>query len=374
MANRLTAPLLLIGSPGDPSDLRYKTGFVAVDPMVFLDAGPRLFLVVPALELGRAKKCAPAAEVFVPQELKIPKTKRRHVDEWALGLVRHLGLRRVAVAPTCPVGVCDRLRKAGVRVSVTDEAPYPGRAIKTDREIRRIAEAQRGAVAAMKVAIEILRRSRPDPRGVLQFEGRTLTSERVRQAIDIELLRNNCSARDTIIAGGVQATDPHDRGSGPLRAGEAIVIDIFPQHKRHGYWGDITRTVVKGKPSRELRALYAAVQQAQRAALAMIRPGVAGRDVHAEVNRVFTELGYVTSVKDGVTRGFFHGTGHGVGLDIHEAPSLSLADGTLREGHVVTVEPGLYYPEIGGVRIEDTVVVTKSGWRYLATCPRRFEV
>ena len=374
MVKGLTAPVLIIGSPGDPSDLRYKTGFSAVDPMVFLQAPGKQFIVVPLLELGRAKKTTPRATVFVPQDLGIPRMRRRYVEEWAAALLRHLKIRRVRVPATFPAGVYERLVRAGVRIDVVHGPLFPERAVKSPREIENIAQAQRASVAAMKSAIALITASRADRAGFLVSGGARLTSERVRHAIDQTLLAHDCAARDTIIAGGSQAADPHDRGSGPLRAGETIVIDIFPQHKKHGYWGDITRTVVKGRAAPEVRRMYAAVSAAQKAALEKIRAGASTRAIHEEVQRVFAARKFETSVKDGVARGFFHGTGHGVGLDIHEAPSVSLADDILRAGHVVTVEPGLYYPEHGGVRIEDTVVVTKTGWRYLASCPKPFEV
>lgn len=374
MAKGLTAPVLIIGSPGDPSDLRYKTGFSAVDPMVFLQAGGAQYIVVPLLELGRAKKTTPRATVFVPQDLGIPRLRRRYVEEWAAALLHRLKIRRVRVPSTFPAGVFARLARARVRMDVVNGPLFPERAVKTSREVANITESQRASVAAMKAAIALIAASRADRKGFLVSGGQRLTSERVRYEIDQTLLAHDCAARDTIIAGGSQAADPHDRGSGPLRAGETIVIDIFPQHKKHGYWGDITRTVVKGRGSPELRRMYAAVEVAQKSALKKIRAGVRTCAIHEEVQRVFAEKKFETSVKDGVARGFFHGTGHGVGLDIHEAPSVSLTDDILRAGQVITVEPGLYYPELGGVRIEDTVVVTKTGWRYLAACPKRFEV
>jgi len=196
----------------------------------------------------------------------------------------------------------------------------------------------------------------------------------VKLVVEFELLRHQCQARDTIVAGGRQAADPHDRGSGPLRAGETIVLDIFPQHKRHGYWGDITRTVVKGRARPELHRMYEAVRTAQAAALREVRAGARADHIHEGVQQRFKAAGFVTDMRDGLPVGFFHGTGHGVGLDIHEAPSLSTVPVRLRAGHVVTVEPGLYYPELGGVRLEDTVAVTGTGCRILAACEKVFEI
>jgi Xaa-Pro aminopeptidase len=188
------------------------------------------------------------------------------------------------------------------------------------------------------------------------------------------LLEHRCRGEETIVACGRDAADPHERGSGPLSAREAIVIDIFPQHMEHGYWGDLTRTVVKGQPGPKLVALYRAVKEAQRAALKAIKPRVQVCTVHKAAQQVFEKAGFATGITDGFPQGFIHSTGHGVGLDIHEPPSLGDSTARLREGQVITVEPGLYYRTLGGVRIEDTVVVTKEGWRYLVPLEKKFQL
>ena len=193
-------------------------------------------------------------------------------------------------------------------------------------------------------------------------------------------MRHGCAAdAGTIVAGGVQATDPHEEGHGPLRSGEAIILDIFPVDKASRYYADMTRTVIKGEPNEELQKMYDAVLESQEAALGMIRAGVNGKDIHQKVSDVLHERGYKTLVHDQeegtpLRTGFFHGTGHGVGLEIHEAPRISLSDDELRLGDVVTVEPGLYDPQVGGVRIEDLVVVTEDGCRNLTDFPKEFRI
>lgn len=374
MPKKLTRALMIVGSSGDQADLRYGSGFTPVDPVVFLHAPGGKYLVVPLLEVGRARHEARGATILTPQELRIPVAKRRRVSEWALALARRAGVRRVVVAPYFPAVVLRRLERGGVRVDIAQEPVYPQRARKTRGEIAKIAGVQRAAVSALRAAVDEIRRARVDTRGFLVRKGRRLTSEDVKRTIDIELMRHDCQARDTIVACGRQATDPHDRGTGPLRAGATIVLDIFPQHKRHGYWGDLTRTVVKGRARPELRRLYAAVRKAQRLALRQVRAGARADRVHEAVQRELAAAGYRTERRAGLPVGFFHGTGHGVGLDIHEAPSLSTVPVKLAAGHVVTVEPGLYYPELGGIRIEDTVAVTKRGCRILCRCPHLFEV
>ena len=183
----------------------------------------------------------------------------------------------------------------------------------------------------------------------------------------------------TIVAGGDQACDPHDGGSGPLRANQAIILDVFPRDEHTGYYGDMTRTVVRGKASDALRRQFEAVRDAQQAALKTIRGGIDGRTVHRAVQKLFDSRDFHTGTvspnpKSARQQGFFHGTGHGLGLQVHEAPRMGNVSCRLRAGHVVTVEPGLYYPGVGGIRIEDVVLVTTRGCRLLSNFPVAFEI
>ena len=178
----------------------------------------------------------------------------------------------------------------------------------------------------------------------------------------------------TICAPGDQAVDPHEEGHGPLRAHTPVVMDIFPRSETTGYFGDLTRTVVRGRASARLHEVYAIVHQANRIGHARIRPGIDGLRIHEEIQALFDRQGYRTGLRAGRMQGFFHGTGHGLGLQIHEPPSISKRSSILRAGHVVTVEPGLYYLGLGGVRIEDVAVVTKTGSRNLTRVPKVLEI
>jgi Xaa-Pro aminopeptidase len=225
------------------------------------------------------------------------------------------------------------------------------------------------------VAERRLRESKPRA-GILFHGGKPLTSERLRFEIESAIMAEGGQANGTtIVAGGDQACDPHERGHGPLRANKLIIIDIFPRVTKTGYFGDMTRTYLRGRATEEQRRLVKTVREAQLAAMGSIRANVDGRSVHQEVLKVFESAGYETKRTARGSVGFFHGTGHGLGLAVHEMPRIS---GTismpLKKGSVVTVEPGLYYPGLGGCRIEDVVQVTSRAPKLLSKHDYRWEL
>ena len=363
-----------MGSPQEKPDIRYRVGFSVPDPVIYVQQAAKKYLVVSLLDRELARRVAPDIQVYSPDALRIPRALRGTLSGWIVGLLRELGIRTVTVAADFPVRAADQLRRAGLRLLIADGPLVPERAIKTREEVDRITACQRAAVQAMRGAIRLIASARVDKKNCLRIQDRLLTSEHVRRVIYSVLVNHNCTGEGTIVACGEQAATPHGIGQGPLRAHQSIVIDIFPRHLEHGYWGDLTRTVVKGTPPPALKKMYAAVKAAQAAALAKIGVGVSGRRVHQAAAAALTRRGFKTGFLDGKAQGFIHSTGHGIGLEVHEAPSLSLRPGRLRAGHVVTVEPGLYYFQHGGVRIEDTVLVTHSGYRKLAVCENVFQV
>jgi len=367
----LTAVRILAGPPADTADIQYLTGFRAPDPAILLVAGDGRHLVVSDLECGRARRSR-AEVVHTLRELGGGRPVRL-LDAGILWLKKRR-IRRVEVSELFPGGWRERLEKEGIRTATIAGATCPARARKTADEVAAIRRSQRAAVAAYREAARILRASEIGRAGRLRWEGAALTSERLRQAIEAALARHDCEGGETIVAGGPSGADPHERGRGPLRAGEPIVLDIFPRHRRSGYWGDLTRTLVKGVPPPELRRMYAAVAAAHRAALARTRPGAAVRAIHRAAQAALRAHGFENRDTPEGPEGFIHGTGHGVGLDIHEAPRIADTDGRLAAGNVVTIEPGLYYRRIGGVRIEDTVAVTAHGAEILCPCPYRWIV
>jgi Xaa-Pro aminopeptidase len=289
--------------------------------------------------------------------------------------LRRLNIRRVSVPEQFSLGMARGLERAGFTVEVLKQPAYPRRLIKSEAEINCITEVQRQVERAMRAAEAMLRRSRIK-KNRLVLAGRTLTAEDLRRVINLTLMEAGIVAAQTVVAPGDQAVDPHNLGSGPIRPHQPVVVDIFPRSSISQYFADMTRTVLKGRPSAALWKQYRAVLRAQKIALSMIRPGVAVRTVHRAVAECFERLGYPTGEKDGRLQGFTHSTGHGVGLQIHEPPKIGLVPPTVRfrKGMVVTVEPGLYYLGTGGVRLEDLVVVVEQGIRNLTRYPKTLAI
>jgi len=367
---KLTAAKLIVGRPCISADILYSTGFKAPDAVVFLEAGGTRYLVVPQMEIGRARATNPTLTTLTPEELGVAPGRRRDIAQWAAALLRRTGVRSVEVPSNFPLGVARKLEERGLTVRVSTEAFCPQREVKTAEELNKMRSVQSSAVRAMKAVFRSIQAARADSKGFLRSDRTLMTAESVRMQINLLLLRENCAGGEPIVACGPESANPHSIGHGPLKAGEPLVIDIFPQHLDTGYWGDLTRTVVKGPARRpEVARMFRAVAAAHREALRALRAGVTGASVHKRAAQELERRGFRNALNEGVAEGFVHSTGHGVGLEIHETPTLSPSGRRLRAGNVVTVEPGLYYAEIGGVRLEDTVAVTRRGFDYLARCP-----
>ena len=359
----------LIDADSTDSDQYYLSGFDAPDPFVTLYDGETHLLFPRSLEFGRAKRESRAETVERYVDFDHAELVEQHGAEEAVSyvLARFLDaydVDSVAVPPRFPLGTADGLRARGVDVTPdTDGTITEIRATKTDAELDHVRAAQRANEAAMGAAEELLRAAAVADDGTLRHNGEALTSERVKEEIEVTLLRHGCSLDETIVACGADAADPHDRGSGPLTAGDPIIIDIFPRNKTTKYHADMTRTFSKGEPGDTVREWYELTEQAKAAAFDALEPGVTGGAVHDAVCDVYEDAGMATLRSDDrAETGFIHSTGHGVGLDVHELPRLSPAGGELEPGHVVTVEPGLYDPDVGGIRIEDIAVVTEDGY------------
>jgi len=372
----------LLDAAQDDANQLYLSGFTGPDPFVTLYADGSVHMLVSGLEYGRATEEAAADTVERHADYDYEYGGREERYDMYAAFVRDKGVESVSMPPRAPVGTADAMRDRGIDVVVDgDDALAEVRAVKTADEIDAIHQAQRANEAAMRAAESLLAAADvadedDDPEGgTLVYEGEPLTSERVAEEIEVTLLRHGCALDETIVAGGAQAADPHNRGSGPLRADEAIIVDIFPRSKATKYNGDMTRTFCVGEPGERLREWYDLTERAFEAALDAIEPGATGADVHAAACEVYEAAGEPTFRTDPDTEtGFIHSTGHGIGLDVHELPRLASGGGELEPGHVVTVEPGLYDPAVGGVRIEDLVVVTEDGYENLTDYPISFAV
>jgi Xaa-Pro aminopeptidase len=365
---------ILISSSASEADMHRLCGVKPPEVAVLLKNDRKLSLLVSEMEWSRLRRTV-RRDVTVLHPALLGVQPAQKLSRWACRLLEENALTSVHV-PTCfPVGIADALRENGVTVCVMTEPPCPQREIKNEAEISAVQQSQRAAVAAMKAAIAQIASADISADGSLKIGKTALTSEKVRATINHTLLDHDCTAEETIVAGGPLCADPHERGSGPLFAGQPIVMDIFPRSGKTGYWGDITRTVCRGPAPAALKKQYNAVKAAQAAQLKAVKAGVKADRIHRLGAELMAARGYKTEAIDGVPQGFIHGTGHGVGLEIHEAPSVSPANKkNLRAGQIITIEPGLYYPDIGGVRIEDTVAVTKDGYKMLCPCPKKLEI
>lgn len=365
-------PFLMIGNSVHNQDLYYATRFLAPDQFLYLGAGGEDILMVPEMELGRARKESRIRDIRTTSDYQvIEKLKQYGRDRAQSRVVSELlhdeGITEVRVPHNFPVFLADELRGDGFKITPIQSPIRKLRSVKTREEIEWIKKAQSCCEAAMQSAIDLIRRAEVR-RGVLTDPGsdQPLTSEQVRTAIERTLIDCGCESDGAIVAGGKGAADPHNAGRGALKEDESIVIDIFPRLKRERYYADMTRTVARGTPSRALSEMYDAVLDAQTTALGAVRTGASGEEVHDVACGVFEDAGYREL--------FIHSTGHGVGLDVHEAPHIGIGGETLKAGNVITIEPGLYDPDIGGIRIEDLVVVTKSGCENLTTIGKGFLV
>jgi len=365
----------LLDADGDDADQYYLAGFHAPDPFVTLYDGAVHLLFARSLEYGRAKRESRADTVeratdFGYEERRETDGPRAARIGSLTGFLEAHDVDDVAVPPRFPLGTADGLREADVSVEADEEGVLAEiRATKTPEEVEHVREAQASNGAAMARAAELIASTAIED-GHLVHDGETLTSERVRREIETTLLEHGCALDETIVAGGADAADPHERGSGPLPAGEPIIVDIFPRDKETRYHGDLTRTFCRGEPDETVREWYDLTAEAKAAALDAIEPGVTGAAVHGAACDVYEDAGWPTLRADPTAEtGYIHSTGHGVGLEVHELPRLAPDGGELAPGHVVTVEPGLYDPAVGGVRIEDLVVVTEDGSENLTDYP-----
>jgi Xaa-Pro aminopeptidase len=349
------------------ADIRYLTRFRTEDPFVYIKKpGEKGVMVIGQMEFERAMRESIVA-VMTREEsglLDIIKEEPVRYRAYAKMIANHAG-PHILVPASFPYGIGHELESLS-RVTLDQGSVETTRAIKSDEEIRQIQGVQAATDIAMERAVSLIKASTPK-KGVLYHDNQPVTSEQVRALVHKTLMDYGCHATDTIVTCGTDTALPHALGSGPLRESEPIVIDTFPADDMSGYFTDMTRTVVRGEPSAELAEMYNAVREAQDLGMSLVKHGAAGTSVHQAVVDLFIEKGYGTNKS-----GFTHNLGHGVGLEVHELPTLGPAGGALAAGNVVTIEPGLYYRDIGGVRLENTGLVTTAGFDSFTQFPREF--
>ncbi|VAX33781.1 Xaa-Pro aminopeptidase [hydrothermal vent metagenome] len=368
--------LMVAGSETD-ANIYYASHFLAPDPFIYLQTKGTSYLLMNDLELDRARAQSDVAQVL-PYSKYEAQAKSSGIESPRLSDVLSLFMLEQSVSQwivpaNFSLRLGDALRKQGHTLLTKDEPFFETRALKTETEVEAMREAQIAVEDALDSTLDLLRCAEIKD-GLLVLEGETLTSQSVRRHLDLALMEKDCIAQHTIVSCGVDACDPHNEGSGPLRAHESIIFDIFPRSNKTRYHADMTRTVLKGKAPDALKRLYDTVLEGQLLGVSQVKKGVNGREIHQNIMHCFEKKGYKTGLIDGRMQGFFHGTGHGIGLDIHEPPRISKADHVLQTGEVVTVEPGLYYPNIGAVRIEDMVLVEDTACRNLTTYPKFLEL
>jgi Xaa-Pro aminopeptidase len=376
--SRSSPPPLLYADTASSADLLYFGRVEVHDPFIAFGAGRKKITLQSALEFGRVKKTG-VFDVVLPLEDWQARARQRFgpkaaVPEVIASVARHYGLRTFRVPANFPAALYLRLTKLGLKLVFPDGLLFPEREIKSRWEADCIREGNRLCSLGFAAAEKILRAARIKGRTLIH-RGKVLTSEVLRFELETAIREQGGDPRDTIVAGGDQACDPHERGSGPLRPHELIIIDIFPSVLKTGYHGDMTRTYLKGRPREVQRRLVATVREAQQRATNAIKAGVDGRAVHAACTECFAAAGYESKRTKHGAVGFIHGTGHGLGLAVHDPGRMSPTVAyPLKKGSVMTVEPGLYYPGLGGCRWEDVVWVTATGSQPLSKHPYAWEI
>ncbi len=376
--SRSSPPPLLYADTQSSPDMLYFGRVEVHDPFIAFGTGRRKVTIQSSLEFGRVKRTSDFDEVLSYEEW-LARAREQHgaragIPEIIATVARARGLRTFRVPANFPAAIHLRLTKLGLKLVFPDGLLFPEREVKSAWEAGCVREGNRLCSVGFTAAEKILRSARIKGR-TLVYRGQVLTSERLRFELETAIREQGGDPRDTIVAGGDQACDPHERGSGPLRPHELIIIDVFPRVTKTGYHGDMTRTYLKGRPREVQRRLVETVREAQKRATRAMRAGVDGRVVHAACTNCFAEAGYETKRTKSGAVGYIHGTGHGLGLAVHDpgrmSPSIAAP---LVEGSVMTVEPGLYYPGLGGCRWEDVVWVTAKGTKPLSKHPYHWEI
>lgn len=358
------------------AEMRHEVPVPIPDPFLYLEHDGERHSVVTSFEISRIEPlgivCHPLEEFGYDDLLAQGLPRHEVLMRTLVQSVQQLGISEAIVPHDFPLELADRIRATGVQLTPDKEAFSQRRRVKNETELAGIRKAQRGTEAGMAAARDMLRAAEAS-NGVLTLDGEPLTSERIKARIIEVFNEHGLVSDEMIVAHGGQAASGHDMGSGPIAPGEAVVIDLFPRDRETGCYADMTRTFVVGDIPDELAEYHRLVHEALNRSLDAVKAGEEGRRVFQLVCDVFHEAGYPTQLSkqpgEVLANGFFHGLGHGVGLEVHEPPWLSRDPSKLVAGDVVTLEPGLYREGWGGVRLEDLVLVTENGAENLTNFP-----
>lgn len=368
-----TTASICAGIPAANNTLYRRIQFKVGDPTALLEVpsegGTSSILLLRDIEMERARKHALVDQVACPADFTpesgLSGDRETATAQAAAECLRREGIEHVIADRSLPLIYAEFLKRAGIEVSCDENLWVNERRQKSELEIEHLREAQRVTEQVMRFACEMIATSEARTDGVLFHNNAPLTSEIVRTSIDIFLLEKGFTNPTSIIACGPIGADCHNYGSGDLVTGKPIIVDIFPRSRKSLYNGDCTRTVVHGDIPDEIKSLHAAVRKAHAAGVQATKAGVTGEEVHKATIQAIQSAGYDVGLPDDDSSNSYcamtHGTGHGIGLDVHEPPLLDMKGPTLLVGDALTIEPGLYCRELGGVRIEDMVIVTADG-------------
>ena len=358
------------------ASMRNEVPIPVPDPFLYVEKDGERHAVVTSFEVSRIEpvgiKAHPMEEYGYDELLAQGLPRYEVLMQTMERAVPKLGVKSARVPDRFPVGLADRLRAQGVELTPDREFFMERRRVKSAVGLEGIRRAQRGTEAAMGAAAEMLRNAEA-PNGTLMLDGEQLTSERIKARIVEVFNEHNLVSEEMIVAVGGQAASGHDMGSGPIAPSQAVVVDLFPRDRESGYYADMTRTFVVGDIPDDLMEWHRLVYDALQRSFEAVKAGAEGSDIFRLVCDVFHEAGQPTQLSkqpgEVLANGFFHGLGHGVGLEVHEPPSLSRDPSRLVAGDVITLEPGLYREGYGGVRLEDLVLVTENGAENLTRFP-----
>jgi Xaa-Pro aminopeptidase len=370
--------VLIYGDTMRVPELRHEVPVPIPDAFLYAEAGGRRVAVLHSLEIPRVQAEAPEVEIVPLEELGSDELFSKGLKGWEISLelavraCKKLGIESAIVPEGFPVGFADHLRANGVELTVDRDLFDNRRRSKNATELRGIRNAQKACEAALDASRELLRRATPNGAG-LEVDGEPLTCERLKRVIEDVFADHDVEGGEMIVSHGAQTAVGHDMGSGQIAPNEPIVFDLFPRDKATGCYADMTRTYVVGEPTDEVKEWHRLVKEALDVSTAGVKPGVNGRKLYEQVCDIFQNAGYKTQLNkqpgEVLQDGFFHGLGHGVGLEVHELPGLSRVGHDLVPGDVVTVEPGLYRSGYGGLRLEDLVLVTDDGYEVITNYP-----